>query len=417
MTETLEDKTETEAPPTAQARATRPCREDPDKNKVSTPDEDYALNGPQVEPAAAYWLVGDRLPQVVPLQDVLRKLGGQNFPFPVDTPTIQAELAELVREAGRRDDELPDNEISDFINLQDPPHGAIFNTNRSKNYIQYRVDNVNMQDQRIPSENALFKGKLVRTRGEVARMFEQETPGLVHRGALNWLLYNRPDISPIRHARIWMALDVAIYSTRSAAWFFKWAAGPGVSFRLRPYEFDRGRTFSVPYDRVVPNNGDERPPENQQGEPRGCPCPSPGTPRHPAYPSGHSTYSAAASRILQYFFADDAFAVEHLRRLANNIGEARIWGGVHWRSDHTFGQRVGNAVAECLIGQLKQDCVPELDRRTLANERCTVAMNNMPPTPAELEALERARHLPCPQPDLHDRIPTGRPNPADLGIF
>lgn len=29
---------------------------------------------------------------------------------------------------------------------------------------------------------------------------------------------------------------------------------------------------------------------------------SPGTPRHPSYPSGHSTYSAAASAILRYFF-------------------------------------------------------------------------------------------------------------------
>jgi membrane-associated phospholipid phosphatase len=54
--------------------------------------------------------------------------------------------------------------------------------------------------------------------------------------------------------------------------------------------------------------------------------PTPGTPRHPAYPSGHSTYSAAAAFTLIAFFPQYA---EDLLRLADNTGVARLWAGVH----------------------------------------------------------------------------------------
>ena len=39
-------------------------------------------------------------------------------------------------------------------------------------------------------------------------------------------------------------------------------------------------------------------------------------------------------------------------KLANNIGWARLWGGVHWERDHTFGQQVGAAVGRLIIAQL-----------------------------------------------------------------
>jgi membrane-associated phospholipid phosphatase len=52
--------------------------------------------------------------------------------------------------------------------------------------------------------------------------------------------------------------------------------------------------------------------------------PTPGTPRHPAYPSGHSTYSAAAAFTLIAFFPQYA---EDLLRLADNTGVARLWAG------------------------------------------------------------------------------------------
>lgn len=216
-----------------------------------------------------------------------------------------------------------------LINLQKPPFGAIFNTTGT----QYEVNFINRQDTRI----SRLPKTLVTIGRALARMFENETSGLLHHHALNWLLYLRGDISPVRHARISAALDITIYSALAAAWYFKWAENKTISFRQRPWEYDH--SLSVLYDRQVNDRG------TGDGNLRGCPCPTPGTPRHPAYPSGHSTYSAAASHVLKYFFFRDVssdpenpiqrklnYIKEQLDKLANNIGEARLWAGVHWRS-------------------------------------------------------------------------------------
>jgi hypothetical protein len=94
----------------------------------------------------------------------------------------------------------------------------------------------------------------------------------------------------------------------------------------------------------------------------------PGTPRHPAYGSGHSTYSKAASEVLKAFLPEcwgmpniPGGMIEDvhssLDRLAESIGEARFWGGVHWRKDHEFGKAVGQAVADLIIEQLNDSLV------------------------------------------------------------
>jgi hypothetical protein len=85
------------------------------------------------------------------------------------------------------------------------------------------------------------------------------------------------------------------------------------------------------------------------------PNPSPGTPRHPAYPSGHSTYAGAASELLSWFFPDYR---EEFNRLADNAGMARMWAGIHYRSDHIQGRRLGRTVACLVIRQLEQMFIP-----------------------------------------------------------
>jgi hypothetical protein len=157
--------------------------------------------------------------------------------------------------------------------------------------------------------------------------------------------------SPPRQALVWAALDIAIASALQAAWYYKWVAqgrdkGDCTAYRQRPYEY---KPFDVLFD-----NPDELSPTGAL-----CPKPSPGTPRHPAYPSGHSTYSAAASEIMRFFFGDEDtppflgpptnLGVE-LDYLADNIGIGRLWGGVHWRSDHEAGQKLGRTIA-CLVLQ------------------------------------------------------------------
>lgn len=371
---------------------TNPCA--PPTTPGKNPNAPYQLPGPQVEFEAAYWLLNAKL-RMPTLEEINAKLG-RPAPYPRDIATLNNEIVELKNLEGCRNFVLPAGYLSDFINLQDPPFGAIFNATRT----QYRVDFVTMQDTRI---HRLPK-VLVLTGRELARMFENETPGLLHRHAVNWLLFNRADLSPPRHARIWAALDLTISAALAAAWHFKWAEDKTISFRQRPWEYDH--TLSVLYDREVNDQG------NGDGVARGCPCPTPGTPRHPAYPSGHSTFSAAASRILQYFFRD-AYSVEQLDKLADNIGEARLWAGVHWRTDHTFGQQVGRAVAEAIIDQLKADCVPPV-----STESCEERKDEMPPTEAELEkAKERRGEDPCPDADDQDRIPSRDAIPRENRVF
>jgi hypothetical protein len=144
-----------------------------------------------------------------------------------------------------------------------------------------------------------------------------------------------------------MALDVAIYSALLAAWHYKWFTHrTDVRYRPRPIEY--GYRVSVLFNRQVNAT------QSGDGERRLMPDPSPGTPRHPAYPSGHSTYSGAASEMLSFFFPDYTAEFD---QLADNAGMARLWAGIHWRSDHEQGQRLGRCVARAIIRQLQQGCI------------------------------------------------------------
>jgi hypothetical protein len=87
-----------------------------------------------------------------------------------------------------------------------------------------------------------------------------------------------------------------------------------------------------------------------------------GSPVHPAYASGHSTYTGAGITILKAFNKDlpiinpqvanaDGTALvpysgtlmmfDELDKLASNIGVARLFAGVHYRSDHDHAVRLG----------------------------------------------------------------------------
>jgi hypothetical protein len=89
------------------------------------------------------------------------------------------------------------------------------------------------------------------------------------------------------------------------------------------------------------------------------------TPNHPAYTSGHSTFSRAAATALQRFFGTDllAFTVTNpddapgvsiayssLDAAANDAGRSRIYGGIHFNFDDINGQHcglgIGNYVAD-----------------------------------------------------------------------
>lgn len=76
------------------------------------------------------------------------------------------------------------------------------------------------------------------------------------------------------------------------------------------------------------------------------------TPGFPSYPSGHSTFSGGAGRLLTYFFPR---AGQTLNELANQAAASRLYGGIHFEEDNRDGLILGRAVADLAIARAKSD--------------------------------------------------------------
>ena len=88
--------------------------------------------------------------------------------------------------------------------------------------------------------------------------------------------------------------------------------------------------------------------------------PNMASPAFPSYTSGHSTYTAAMTRLLERFLGTDDIeftctsdglpgAVRSFHKLSdarNEVGMSRIWGGIHIMSDNLEGQKAGIRVAD-----------------------------------------------------------------------
>ncbi len=91
------------------------------------------------------------------------------------------------------------------------------------------------------------------------------------------------------------------------------------------------------------------------------------TPPFPSYTSGHSTFSGGSARLLALFFGTDEIAFcgespdpqrwpsilpgvvrcwESLSEAAEEAGQSRIYGGIHWQYDNQEGLAAGRAIAD-----------------------------------------------------------------------
>jgi hypothetical protein len=69
-------------------------------------------------------------------------------------------------------------------------------------------------------------------------------------------------------------------------------------------------------------------------------------PNHPSYPAAHGCISTAAAVVLARLFPGDADA---LLAIGKEAADARIYAGIHYRSDIDAGQALGRAVAEKVL--------------------------------------------------------------------
>ena len=78
------------------------------------------------------------------------------------------------------------------------------------------------------------------------------------------------------------------------------------------------------------------------------------TPNHPSFLSGHSAQSGSAAAVLAYEFGDNtAFCItsgtqrcwSSFTEASNEVANARLWGGIHWRFDNDAGLELGRAIA------------------------------------------------------------------------
>jgi membrane-associated phospholipid phosphatase len=383
------------------------------ETEALTPSRDYRLSGPQVEPESSYW---NRcpLPRPITLEELTARtddLKSPDFfpPFPSDPAVVRGEFDELLDLQRRRDDPTqvvstePGRErlpISLFSQLRPPPlrGGGIVNMAREDSFPVF------------------FTGS------ELARFFENNTPGLAHRHALNYLIHDT-NWSPPRQALVWAALDITIYSALNAAWYYKWLSPrEDVVRRQRPIEYaidrglanlggeDRPDRLTVLYDRAPNTTGSgsnglrpDFPPVSAPFIPN-----SPGTPRHPAYPSGHSTYGAAASELLSFFFPDYR---RELDFLADNTGIARLWAGIHWRSDHVAGMQLGRTVACLVIEQLRRIGIPLIPPRRSPKE--TPPPRTLLQQQADKFAAACGKAAPSAAPDLRRPVSTPCVSPGE----
>ena len=88
------------------------------------------------------------------------------------------------------------------------------------------------------------------------------------------------------------------------------------------------------------------------------------TPRFPDYIAGHTTYAGAAQKVLEHVFGAEPGVTITLtsatapgvvetytafKDIADGVVDARVWGGIHWRTSSVRGRTVGEAIGRYAV--------------------------------------------------------------------
>ena len=124
-------------------------------------------------------------------------------------------------------------------------------------------------------------------------------------------------MSEVRAARAFALLNMAMHDAAVGCWGVKY-----VYFNPRPVQLDPNIKTVI------------------------------GLPNFPAYPSGHSTFSAAAATVLSYLFPQ---AARDFAAMKDEASISRLYGGIHYRSDIERGKEHGARIGLYAVGFAQQD--------------------------------------------------------------
>jgi membrane-associated phospholipid phosphatase len=96
------------------------------------------------------------------------------------------------------------------------------------------------------------------------------------------------------------------------------------------------------------------------------------TPCFPSYPSAHGSASGAAAEVMRRLYGEAGFSVTlsnpavpsivlqytSLRQITDDISDARVYGGIHFRTDQVAGAQLGRAIGTAVF---KNNLLPLVD--------------------------------------------------------
>jgi hypothetical protein len=86
------------------------------------------------------------------------------------------------------------------------------------------------------------------------------------------------------------------------------------------------------------------------------------TPCFPSYPSNHGSASNAAAAILRRVYGEEGHSItltnpavpeivlqyNSFNQITDDISDARVYGGIHFRTDQAAGERLGRAIGRAV---------------------------------------------------------------------
>ena len=195
----------------------------------------------------------------------------------------------------------------------------------------------------VASIGALNSATRTPAQTEVARFWVATAPQ-------NWnqvvrQLVNAPGMNAAKAAHAYMLLNLAGADAIIAAWDTKFTYNQWRPLTYVESPLDDGSALTV-------------------ADPSWMPLVT--TPRFPDYICGHSTYAGAAERVMTAMFGEHPSAVsitsataggvthtyQNFHTIADEVTDARVWAGIHWRTSCVVGRAVGNAVGSVALLRL-----------------------------------------------------------------